>query len=583
VLRRLAAILAADVVGYSRLMEADEDGTLRRLKALRRGAIDPAIADHDGRLVKLTGDGALVEFASVVDAVRCAGEIQRRVADDQRAEPPGLRIAFRIGINLGDVIVDGDDVYGDGVNIAARLEALAEPGGILISGSAHEQVSRQVPFRFEDIGDQQFKNIARPVRAWRVHAKDAGATSGEAATPASVRTDRPGIAVLPFANMSGDPEQDYFADGMVEELITGLASLRWLTVIARNSTFAYKGTSPDIRKVGRELAVRYVLEGSVRKAGTRVRITAQLIEAETGGHIWADRFDGGLADVFDLQDQITARVVAAIEPSVRRAEIARAKRQRPGDLDSWDLYLRALEKAYTFTPDGRDQALAMLDKAIAIVPGYPEAHGLAAWCRQQRYLWGGRAAADKAAALHHAEVVAAADCDDATALSLAAFALGALGRNFETAFLMLSRALAHNPSSAIANDIGAVLNLIVARFEAAIAHAERALVLSPFDPLRFLPEGAIMAARLATGDNEAALAAGRRALEANPAFAPAVSMVAVCLVRLGRLDEARAGVARLLEISPETHTETFAERMLFSDALGKERLIADLRTAGLPG
>ncbi len=304
--RRLAAILAADVAGYSRLMGADEEGTLERLKALRRELVDPKIAEHHGRIVKTTGDGMLVEFASVVDAVRCAVEVQQAMAERNTGVAADSRIELRIGINLGDVIVEGDDLYGDGVNIAARIEALADAGGVFVSNTVHDQVRDRLPFVFEDLGEQQVKNIARPVRVYRV--RDAASltlpSERRRSAPALPLPDKPSIAVLPFANMSGDPEQEYFADGMVEEIITALSRIRWLFVIARNSSFTYKGQAVDVKQVGRELGVRYVLEGSVRKAGNRVRITAQLIDALTGTHLWADRFDGSLEDVFELQDKV---------------------------------------------------------------------------------------------------------------------------------------------------------------------------------------------------------------------------------------------------------------------------------------
>jgi len=303
--RRLAAILAADVAGYSRLMGADEEGTLERLKGLRRELVDLKIAEHRGRIVKTTGDGMLVEFASVVDAVRCAVAVQQAMPERNTGVGAESRIELRIGINLGDVIVEGDDLYGDGVNIAARIEALADAGGVFVSNTVHDHVRDRLHFVFEDLGDQQVKNIARPVRVYRV--RDAIAAVTAAIPPALPLPDKPSIAVLPFANLSGDPEQEYFADGMVEEIITALSRIRWLFVIARNSSFTYKGQSIDVKEVGRDLGVRYVLEGSVRKAGGRVRITAQLIDAQSGTHIWADRFDGSLEDVFDLQDKVVER------------------------------------------------------------------------------------------------------------------------------------------------------------------------------------------------------------------------------------------------------------------------------------
>jgi TolB-like protein/class 3 adenylate cyclase len=325
--RRLAAILAADVAGYSRLMGADEEGTLERLKALRRELLDPKIAEHHGRIVKTTGDGVLVEFASVVDAVRCAVAVQQAMPDRDIGLAAESRIELRIGINLGDVIVEGDDLYGDGVNIAARIEALADAGGVLVSNTVHDHVRDRLPFVFEDLGEQQVKNIARPVRVYRVRDLGAGANSPSA--PALPLPDKPSIAVLPFANMSGDPEQEYFADAMVEEIITALSRIRWLFVIARNSSFTYKGQNVDVKQVGRELGVRYVIEGSVRKAAGRVRITVQLIDATAGAHLWADRFDGSLEDVFDLQDQVAVSVAGVIEPALQAAETARSAARRP--------------------------------------------------------------------------------------------------------------------------------------------------------------------------------------------------------------------------------------------------------------
>jgi adenylate cyclase len=330
--RRLAAILAADVVGYSRLMGADEEGTLERLKALRRELIDPKIAEHHGRIIKTTGDGLLVEFASVVDAVRCAVEVQQAIAERNTAVASDSRIELRIGINLGDVIVEGEDLYGDGVNIAARIEALADAGGVFVSSTVYDQMRDRLPFAFEDLGDQQVKNIARPLRVYRVR----GTAAQSPVAPALPLPDKPSIAVLPFANMSGDPEQEYFVDGMVEEIITALSKVRWFFVIARNSSFTYKGRAVDVKQVGRELGVRYVLEGSVRKAGTRVRITAQLIEAASGNHLWAERYDREIIDIFAVQDDITERVVATLEPELYAAEYFRSQRKPPDSLDAWE-------------------------------------------------------------------------------------------------------------------------------------------------------------------------------------------------------------------------------------------------------
>jgi TolB-like protein len=336
--RKLAAILAADVAGYSRLIGADEEGTLARLKAHRRELIDPKISEHRGRIVKTTGDGLLVEFSSVVDALRCATQIQRGMAEGNSAVPADGQIEFRIGIHQGDVVVEDGDIFGDGVNVAARLEGLAEPGGICVSARVQEDAAGKLALVFDDMGDQRLKNIARPVRVFRIQSANLAPESSQAPLPLP---DKPSIAVLPFANLSGDPEQEYFADGMVEEIITALSRIRWLFVIARNSSLTYKGQAIAVKQVGRELGVRYVLEGSVRKAGGRVRITAQLIDALSGTHLWADRFDGSLEDVFDLQDQVASSVAGVIEPALQAAETARSANHPTNDLNAYDFYLRA--------------------------------------------------------------------------------------------------------------------------------------------------------------------------------------------------------------------------------------------------
>jgi adenylate cyclase len=582
--RRLAAILAADMVGYSRLMEADEVDTIARQKAHRTQLIDPQIAKHNGRIVKTIGDGLLAEFPSVVDAVSCAVEVQQAMVTREADVPDDQRIRYRVGINLGDIVIDGEDILGEGVNIASRLEGLSEPGGIFISRAAHDQIQGKLPLTLDDLGRHRVKNIARPVHVYQVRLADSSILPKptKEQSVAVAPAEKPSIAVLPFANMSADPEQEYFADGMVEDITTGLSRIRWLTVIARNSCFVYKGRAVDLRQVGRELGVRYVLEGSVRRAADRVRITAQLVEAENGGHLWADRFDGTLADVFDLQDQITAGVVAAIEPSVRGAEIERAKRKRPDNLDAYDSYLRALERTYTFTPAGRTAALSLLEAAVALQPDYAEAHGLAAFCRMQRFLWEGRAPADRDAALAHAETVAASRTDDATTLAFAALAISALAGRHDAALAMVQRALAQNPSSATAHNAGAVLSSRIGQHERAKVHSADSLRLSPFDPMRYIPETAVATVRMVEGDREAALAGLQRALAVNPAFAPARIFEAACLARLGRLDEAKDSLRRLLEKAPDTRIATLRERTLNIDDLIFDAVVNDLRSIGLP-
>jgi TolB-like protein/class 3 adenylate cyclase len=379
--RRLSAIFAGDVAGYSRLMGADEEGTLARLNAHRREFLEPNIAEHRGRIVKRTGDGILIEFASAVDAVRCAIRQQRGMAERNVGVAPDKRIEFRIGINVGDIIIEDGDIFGDGVNVAARLEGIAEAGGICVSGQVYENVQGKLDVEFDDAGEQTLKNIARPVHVYRVRLDVITA----ATAPPLALPDKPSIAVLPFQNMSGQPEQDYFADGIVEDIITALSRFRQLFVIARNSTFVYKGRAIDVKQVGRELGVRYVLEGSIRKSGNHVRITGQLIDAATGTHLWADRFDGALEDVFDLQDQVTTNVVGAIAPKLEQAEIERAKRKPTENLDAYDLYLRGLAcmrrvTQRLVTREGVREALRLFHKAIDRDPEFAVAYGTAAWC-----------------------------------------------------------------------------------------------------------------------------------------------------------------------------------------------------------
>src|SRR5271163_3282003 len=371
--RRLAAILAADIAGYSRLIGADEEGTLARLKAHRREVIDPKIAEHKGRIVKTTGDGLLVEFASVVDALRCATEMQTAMAERNATMPAESRIEFRIGIHQGDIVVEDGDIFGDGVNIAARLEALAEPGGICVSARVQEDVAGKLDLAFEDIGEQELKNIARPVHVFRVTAK--GVAQPNEQPLALPLPDKPSVAVLPFTNMSSDPEQEFFADGIAEDIITALSRYPSLFVIARNSCFTYKGRAVDVKQVGRELGVRYVLEGGLRKAGNRIRVTAQLVEAETGKHVWAERYDRDLADIFPLQDEITEAVTVAVAPAIADAELHRAMRKPPGSLDAWAAYQRGLWHVSKYTPDDNALAQRFFQQAIDLDPTFSGAYG----------------------------------------------------------------------------------------------------------------------------------------------------------------------------------------------------------------
>jgi adenylate cyclase len=461
--RRLAAILAADVAGYSRLMEADEEGTLERLKALRHELLDPKIAEHHGRIVKTTGDGMLVEFSSVVDAVRCAVAAQQAMPERNTSVAADSRIELRIGINLGDVIVEGDDLYGDGVNIAARIEALADAGGVFVSNTVHDHVRDRLPYVFEDLGEQQVKNIAQPVRVYRVRAVDRHPNppphAGEGSAPGAwvgaaaplPLPNKPSIAVLPFANMSGDPEQEYFADGMVEEIITALSRIRWLFIIARNSSFTYKGGAVDVKQVGRELGVRYVLEGSVRKAGGRVRITAQLIDALIGTHLWADRFDGSLEDVFDLQDKVASSVAGVIEPALQAAETARSAHRPTNDLTAYDFYLRASPNTFSWEKDRVVEARELLSQALDRDPAYGPALALKAWCDLLLDVndWTDDREANRRDGIALARQALQITADEPNVMANAAFVLGYFGEDIDAAKRLVERALSLNPSFAL--------------------------------------------------------------------------------------------------------------------------------------
>jgi adenylate cyclase len=380
--RRLAAILAADVVGYSGLMERAEEATYAEFERLMRELIEPSLSRHEGRLIKTTGDGALAEFASPLAAVRCAVEIQNHLASGSSP------LRLRVGLNLGDVIIGQDgDLYGDGINIAVRLEGIADPGGILISEKVYSEVEGKLDVGFEDRGEQQLKNISRPVRVYAVRAGAHSALS-DRLSAAPPLPDKPSIAVLPFENMSGDPEQEYFADGMVDEIITALSRFKWLFVIARNSSFAFKGKAVDIREVGRRLGVRYVLEGAVRKVAGKVRITGQLIDAVTGTHLWADRFERDLTDIFALQDEVTLAVVSAIQPKLLQTEIAMAARRRPENLTAYDFYLRALQQSYLTTREGVAETIRLAHRALELDPRFGLVAALAGACHMQNALWG---------------------------------------------------------------------------------------------------------------------------------------------------------------------------------------------------
>jgi adenylate cyclase len=551
--RRLAAILAADVAGYSRLIGADEEGTLNRLRLMRAELIDPKISEHRGRIVKTTGDGLLVEFASVVDAVRCATEIQNARAERNADVPPTSRIEFRIGINVGDIVVEDGDIFGDGVNVAARLEGLADPGGICVSARVQEDAAGRLDLTFDDLGEQSLKNIARSVRVYCVRLATAENTPKVTPTesgPALTLPDKPSIAVLPFANMSGDPEQEYFADGMVEEIITALSRIRWLFVIARNSSFTYKGQAIDVKQVGRELGVRYVLEGSVRKAGQKVRITAQLIDALTGTHLWADRFDGSLEDIFELQDRVASSVAGVIEPTLQAAETARSTHRPTNDLTAYDLYLRA--HALFFSSSALiPEVLRLLDQAIERDPGYGPALAFGANCCVRLVIDGRsknlKASSRKASDLARRALEVASD--DPGVLANAAVALAYFGGDIGAVMGLADRALALNPSFARGWFISGLLKLFAGHVDRAIENAGMSLRLSPRARVG-QPFNLIGAAHLLSRRFEEALPSLLFAIQEDPIFPEPYRHLAACYAHMGRLHEAREIVKRLKTITP---------------------------------
>ena len=581
--RRLAAILAADVVGYSRFMETDPVGTVARLKALRNQVFEPLTARFGGRIFKTMGDGFLVEFPSAFDAVQGALEVQRELATRNADLSAQERIELRIGISLGDVIIEGDDLYGNGVNVAVRMEGLAPPGGICISSNVYEHVRTDAEFGFEDMGEQLVKNIDRPIQAWQLRVDaPTGKASGPSAMPLS---DKPSIAVLPFTNMSGDPSQDYFVDGLAEEIITELSRFRWFFVVARNSSFAYKGRAVDVRLIGRQLGVRYVLEGGVRKSGDRLRITTQLIETATGNHLWAEKFDGQLADVFDLQDKITEGVVGAIEPSVRGAEIERASRKRPENLDAYDLYLRALAHPY-YSEAENQQAVEFLRKAIKLDPHYANAYGLAALCIFWQKASGWTPPTDPTIAdgIQMAKVAAAEARNEPQALWMAGAVMALLGGDLTGGLALIERSLSINPNSANACTFGSIVHAYSGDDKRAIALCERSMRLSPHDPFADINMVAFAIAHFMADRFDQAAAWCDKALQIRPDYPAALRWKAAACGLLGRDLESGHAVQHLHKVSPDetvaTLTRYYAVPMQKPGYLNK--FIGGLRKAGMP-
>jgi adenylate cyclase len=578
--RRLAAVMAVDMVGYSRLMEADETGTLARLDALRCEVLEPEVAAHRGRLVKLMGDGALIEFASVVDAAECALAIQNGMAGRNADVAEEQRMAFRIGINLGDVIHDGDDIYGDGVNVASRLEALAEPGGVAVSEAVVMHLRARIDADFIDRGEYELKNLARPVGVWSWSPGEQAIRS----TYSPLRLpERPSIVVLPFANMSGDPEQVHFADGVVEDLTAALSRVRSLFVIARNSALAYRGRTVDVRQIGRELGVRYLLQGSVRKAGRRVRITAQLIDGTDGSHLWAERYDGELEEVFELQDRITEQVVGIVQPTILAAEIRRSRRKPPGSLAAYDLVMRAFPHVWGLSREANDEALPLLEQAIRLDPDYALAHALASYCHGQRvvYCWTDRPSDTKAEAIRLARRAATLDADEPLVLTMLGAAENLAGNHGE-AVAHMERALRLDPNLAWAWNRRGWLHAYAAESAEAITAFERAMRLSPFDPFAFNCCFGMAFAHFGAARYDDVVDWVGRGLRDRPEAVWVHRLLAATQQLAGRVDEARRSIEVLRRVYPDLTVGATLDAVPFASPGLAERYGRALGDAGLP-
>jgi adenylate cyclase len=579
--RRLVAIFAADVEGFSRLMGSDEVGTFRGLTE-RRAVLDALIASHRGRIANTAGDSVLAEFVSAVDAVQCAVAAQGALAEANAGASPDRHINFRIGVHIGDVMVKGGDLFGDGVNITARLQTLAAPGGVSVSGAVYDHVRKVLPFKFADLGAQQVKNIEETVRVYAVSAK-APTTSDFPKTSDDRKPltlpDKPSIAVLPFQNMSGDPEQEYFADGMVEDITTALSRFTTLFVIARNSSFTYKGRAVDIKQVGRELGVRYVLEGSVRKAAGRLRITGQLIEASSGAHLWAEKFDGALEDVFELQDAVTERVVGAIETSVSQAEINRSRAKPTSNLDAYDYYLRALQQFTLYTRAGSDAAIENAQKAISLDPDYALAKALLSSTYMIRRIRGWGTTGDPAKALAVAREAIAQDSNNPSVLRWAGLTLGFWGDHDRSIALLEKAARLNVNGSQILLSLGWVKVYACTDTERAIAHFERAMRLSPRDPRMTSMLTGISFAHLISGHYEKALSFAQQSIDEGPQFTSGHRAKITALIFLNREQEARAATEMLLTIDPQF---SISSRLPpYRDPDFQQRYHAALKAAGL--
>src|SRR6202790_2225752 len=568
-------------------MGRDEERTLAQLKTLRRTLVDPGSGTHRGRISKTSGEGMLVEFASAVDAARFAVEVHAEMAQQNASVSPELRIEFRIGIHVGDIIIDDNDIFGDGVNIAARLEGIAEPGGVCISDDAHRQIRGKIDITFDDIGEQTLKNITEPMRAWHIRlGGEAAPAIRSSSSPIQVKDlalpDKPSIVVLPFDNMSAEPGQDYLADGIVEAITAALSCIRSFFVIARSSAFTYKGRTTNARQIGKELGVAYLLEGSVQKISNRLRIIVQLIETEGGAHVWRTRFDGAIDDFFDFENRITEQVAGALQPSIRIAEIERSRRKRPQDLGSYDFTMRAMPHVWALEKEESAKAIELLEKALAIDPQYPLALSLAGWCHAQRsvYNWADDIAESQAMARRLAERAAEMSGDDPIILAV----LGAVHtflRNHGTARVLLERAVTLDPNAAWAWSRLGWLENYADQPQKAIGNFERALRLSPIDPMNFNNYVGLGSAHEVAQEYDEAAGFYRRALEERPNAGWIYRNLASSLSGAGRIDEAKQAFAEMMRNYPDLTVKKFKQAMVFSPAV-LDRMAENLRKLGLP-
>jgi adenylate cyclase len=582
--RRLVAVFAADVEGYSRLMGADEVGTLKGLTE-RRAILDRLIEDHGGRIANTAGDSVLAEFGSAVDAVQCAVDAQAALAEANSGIATDHCISFRIGIHVGDVMVRGGDLFGDGVNIAARLQSIAEPGGVCVSSTTYEQVRKVLPITFADLGAQHVKNIQEPIRAYQVGAPSktreaAPARVAEAESPPPL-PDKPSIAVLPFENMSDDPKQEYFADGMVEEIITALSRFKWLFVIARNSSFTFKGKAVDVKEVGRRLGVRYVLEGSVRKASGKVRITGQLIDAVTGTHIWADRFERDLTDVFALQDEVTVAVVSAIQPKLLQTEIALAARRRPENPTAYDFFLRAMQQYYLSTREGVAETIRLARRALELDPQFGVAAALAGASHMRNVIWGYATDPqfDGKEAVRLLRLALSIDESDPDTLAWASLTSAFMVGDCESEIEMADRAVALNPNSFTAWSCRGQVYRIAGLPEEAVQSFERAIRTSPIDPRIHVTLAGMGMAFIELRRFDEAIVAGKKGLRQSPTYVAAYRCLASAFAHLGRDAEAREAASHVLEVDP---TFTISGWIARGGQSNMKLLTEGLRKAGLP-